>query len=128
MIGHIHGFAASDWTAAKTVAKTVLVNRARRPGNPLISYSDFVTLLPLAIEPNDPRLSFFLDEISVDEHAEGRGFLTVLVVHKYGDIRPGSGFYNMARKCGEEIDDEDEFHFRALTEVVRYWTEVERPL
>lgn len=126
MIGHIHGFEASIWITAKAVAKAILISRARRPGNPLISYSDLISQLPLAIEPGDPRLSYFLDEISVEEHTEGRGFLTVLVVHKYGDIKPGAGFYTMARKCGESFDDEDEFHFRALNEVTRYWTNVER--
>lgn len=125
MIGHIHGFEASDWVAAKTVAKEILIGRARRRGNPLICYSDLVAQLPLAIEPSDPRLSDFLDEISVEEHSEGRGFLTVLVVHKYGDIKPGAGFYKMARKCGEQFDDEDEFHIRALNEVTGYWTHVE---
>ncbi|WJV23175.1 MULTISPECIES: hypothetical protein [Pseudomonas] len=122
MIGHIHGFVASDWVTAKTVAKAILVRRARRPGNPLISYSDLVAQLPLAIDPSDPRLSLLLDEISVEEYSEGRGFLTVLVVHKHGDIKPGTGFYKMARKCGEEFDDEDAFHIRALEEVTRYWT------
>jgi len=39
-----------------------------------ITYGDLVAQLPIAIEPNDPRLSKLLDEISRQEFAEGRGF------------------------------------------------------
>ncbi|CAK9890070.1 hypothetical protein [Pseudomonas fluorescens] len=116
MIGHIHGFVASDWIAAKRL----LIERARHRASQLISYSDLVCQLPLSIEASDPRLSYLLDEISRDEYTEGRGFLTVLVVHKYGS-RPGAGFYEMARGCGADFDDEEEFNIRAFNEVTGYW-------
>lgn len=120
MTGMIHGFAASDWIVAREAARELLIKQARRP-NPLITYGDLVAQLPIALEPHDPRLSFLLDEISTSEHEQGRGFLTVLVVHKHGSAVPGPGFFAMARNNGEEFDDDLEFYMRAYNEVVGYW-------
>lgn len=121
MIGHIHGFIASEWINAQAVAREILVGRAKRRTSQLITYTQLVGMIPLAIEPHDYRLSFFLDEISRKEHQEGRGFLTVLVVHAQGSSNPGAGFYAMARECGEQFDDETEFFIRALNKVIGFW-------
>lgn len=120
MIGLIHGFAASDWIVARETAREILIKQARRP-NPLITYGNLLAQLPIALEPHDPRVSFLLDEISTSEHEHGRGFLTVLVVHKHGSAIPGPGFFAMAKQCGEEFDDDLEFYTRAYREVINHW-------
>lgn len=121
MIGLIHGFPASDWHQARERAREILIQRARRRGGQTITYSDLVAQLNLPIEASDPRLSFLLDEISTEEHSEGRGFLTVLVVHKFGDQMPGPGFFEMAERCGANIIDREEFWSSSFAEVLTTW-------
>jgi len=116
-----HGFPASDWERARIAATEILTERAGRRAGQLITYGQLVSRLPIPLEPHDPRVSYLLDEISRSEHAQGRGFLTVLVVHAQGDTMPGEGFFAMARECGEEFDDELEFWTRALRDVTTTW-------
>ncbi|OLU22963.1 hypothetical protein BVH03_22195 [Pseudomonas sp. PA15(2017)] len=118
MTGMIQGFPASDWVRARDVAEEIISARAKRRGNQFISYTDLVAQLPLAIEPNDRRLSVMLDEISRKTHELGRGFLTVLVVHKNGDQFPGNGFFEMAELCGEDVSDREAFFIRAYNQVI----------
>ena len=120
MIGHTHGFPDSDWAQAKTAARNLLVRRARRKNRELVTYGELVAQLPLAISHDDHRLSYLLDEISTEEHSEGRGFLTALVVHQ-DDWMPGAGFFVMARRCGAEVHDEEAFYMNAFKQVVEYW-------
>ncbi|HGM5581255.1 TPA: hypothetical protein ACKP22_002954 [Pseudomonas putida] len=120
MIGHTHGFPDSDWAQAKTTARELLIRRARLKDREFVTYGELVTKLPLAIEPTDPRLSYLLDEISTEEYAEGRGFLTALVVHQE-DWLPGTGFFTMARRCGAEYKNQETFFLEAFNYVVEYW-------
>jgi hypothetical protein len=46
-----------------------------------------------------------LGEISADEDAAGRGMLSVIVVHKSGDMQPGPGFFELARDLGRDTSD-----------------------
>ncbi|RMP39050.1 hypothetical protein ALQ24_02336 [Pseudomonas syringae pv. antirrhini] len=120
MIGHTHGFPDSDWAQAKAAAREILIRRARLRSRELITYRDFVAQLPLAIAHDDHRLSFLLDEISTEEYAEGRGFLTALVVHQE-DWKPGVGFFTMARRCGAEVNNEEAFYLDTFNYLVTYW-------
>ncbi|WNF53162.1 hypothetical protein [Pseudomonas sp. SG20052] len=121
MIGMVEGFPISDWIRARDVARDLLIQRARRPAAQTITYGDLVAQLPIAIEPDDPRLSKLLDEISRQEFAEGRGFLTVLVVHKRGDLMPGKGFFEMAADCGVAFTNRERFWTEAFNEVLWTW-------
>ncbi len=121
MTGMVEGFPASDWIQAREVVRDLLIQRARRRTAQTITYSDLVAQLPVVIEPDDPRLSRLLDEISRVEFAEGRGFLTVLVVHKRGDLMPGKGFFDMAAGCGAVFADRERFWVEAFNEVLAAW-------
>jgi hypothetical protein len=49
------------------------------------------------------------------------GMLSVIVVHKHGDMQPGKGFYHLAKSIGRDVTDElkcwvDEFNY-----VHSYW-------
>ncbi len=121
MTGMVEGFAASDWIQAREIARNLLIQRARRPAAQTITYGELVTQLPIVIEPDDPRLSKMLDEISRQEFAEGRGFLTVLVVHKWGDLMPGKGFFDMAADCGAAFTSRERFWAEAFNEVLSAW-------
>jgi hypothetical protein len=102
------GFSEADWEAAKAEVKEILSRRARRPDSQTISYSDLVAQLhSVTLEPHDFRLDHLLGEVASEEAAAGRGMLSVLVVHKHGDLQPGDGFFNLARqlkRSGSDLD------------------------
>jgi len=111
----------SDWNTAKETARGILVRHAKRRAAQTITYGDLVAQLPISLEANDPRLSVMLDEISKEEYKAGRGFLTVLVVHKSGDLMPGQGFFKMATECGAVFIDRERFWCDAFKKVITYW-------
>jgi len=64
-----------------------------------------------------------LDEISTFEHRHGRPLLTAVVVRK-DDMRPGKGFFKMARRHGKfKRQGKDEFYLTELARVRRYWAQ-----
>ena len=81
-----------------------MIARAKMRG--MIAYSDLVAeIRKIKLGAHDPRLFHFLGEISADEDAAGRGMLTVLVVHKNGDMQPGPGFFELAGTLGRDTTD-----------------------
>ena len=94
----------AKWNAAKGEAREIMIARARKRG--MISYSDLVSKIEgLYLEPHDPRLFHLLGQISAEEDAAGRGMLTVVVVHKVGDMQPGPGFFELAEHLGRDTSD-----------------------
>jgi len=94
-----NGFAQADWDAAKKEARSVMIDRAKVRG--MIPYSDLVKeIKAIKLDAHDPRLFHLLGEISSDEDGAGRGMLTVVVVHKVGDMQPGPGFFELAKSLG----------------------------
>ena len=59
-----------------------------------------------------------LGEISTEENEAGRGMLTVVVVHKEGDMKPGPGFFELAQKLGRQVGDLDVFWISEFKRVV----------
>jgi hypothetical protein len=99
-----HGFADDVWHAAKEEAKNAMIARARTRG--MITYSDLVgRIRSVSLQPHDVRLDHLLGEIASEEDKAGRGMLTVVVVHKTGDMEPGPGFYEMAKALGRDTSD-----------------------
>ena len=99
-----HGFPEDTWNAAKEEARGIMIDRAKVRG--MIPYSDLVKqITSIELEAQDPRLFDMLGEISSEEDAEGRGMLTVLVVHKQGDMQPGPGFFELAQRLGRDTGD-----------------------
>jgi len=81
-------------------SKLVSCARRRHP----ITYSELTqSLQTFRLAPNDPRLFRLLGEISVEEDEQGRGMLSVLVVHKGGDAWPGEGFFELAVQRGRDV-------------------------
>ena len=48
-------------------------------------------------------MAAMLDEVSTEEFDGGRGMLSVVVVHKYGDMEPGPGFFKLAESLGLKV-------------------------
>jgi hypothetical protein len=121
--GFNHGFSDDAWDAAKAQAKAILQRVARRRS--LIAYSDLAAMITQApLEPHDRRFFHFLGEISSEEDEAGRGLLTVLVVHKSGDMKPGPGFFELAGGRGRDVSDPEQCWVQELHNVYATW---ERP-
>lgn len=114
------GFPESSWNAAKAEAKDILSACAKQ--RQMIPYSDFVARLrSIQIDAHDQRLAHFLEEISTEESAAGRGMLTALVVHKRGDMQPGPGFFDLAQRLGHDTSDIVKFWIEEVKRVFAAW-------
>ncbi len=63
-----------------------------------------------------------LGEISEEEDKAGRGMLTVIVVHKHGDMEPGRGFFDLAKSLGHKWSDKTAFWVKEIKKVHAYWS------
>jgi hypothetical protein len=103
-----YGFDQQKWEEAKGIITQHLQQRALS-NEPLISYSDALTLVWHLIDFNDAhdtRFHHMLGQISEEEEAAGRGLLTALVVHKE-DFVPGNGWWDLAKQHGRDIRDRE---------------------
>lgn len=115
------GYSASQWSRAKDEALAAMIERARTRA--MITYSDLtVAITAIAFKPHDAALANLLGEISTDENEAGRGMLTVIVVHKQGDMEPGAGFYSLAEKLGRDTADRLRCWVDELHRVHAYWS------
>lgn len=115
-----HGFEGAQWDAAKREARDILIAIATRKGR--IAYSELVGQIgSLRLEPHDPRLFHLLGEISTEEDKAGRGMLTAIVVHKSGDMQPGSGFFELAKSLGKNTRDPLVCWVAEFNKVHDYW-------
>ena len=116
-----HGFPEDVWKAAKAEAREAMIAVAARKC--VIAYSELVEKITTCrLEPQSPQLAHMLGEISTDEHRAGRGMLTVVVVHKSGDLMPGPGFFELACSLGHHVDDREAFWIRELEMVHATWS------
>jgi hypothetical protein len=119
--GFDHGFTDSQWQRAKAEATAILRERAASRSNQTISYSELVERIKaVTLEPHDTRLAHMLGEISSEDDAAGRGMLTVLVVHK-GDVRPGDGFFELARSLGRDVRDRERVRIAEFNRVIDHY-------
>jgi hypothetical protein len=117
-----YGVADHEWVRLKGEAWKILVGHAKRRS--LIAYSDLLAgLTDQPFEPQEARFHGLLGELSTEEDEAGRGLLTVLVVHKAGDNRPGPGFFELAKSRGRNVIDIDKTWLEELDRVFDYWRE-----
>ena len=114
----MYGFDERTWNEAKVEAIAIMRQVARRRST--VSYTALVAgIKSVRFEPHDVRLFGLLGEISTEEAAAGRPMLTALVVHKSGDMRPGAGFLNLAKRLGKKST--DEFWIEELSKVHEFY-------
>src|SRR6266705_2849202 len=95
---------AEKWAAAKAEICHVLIEKAKQRA--MIPYSELVGLVKeVNFNAYDQRLFAILGQLSVDEHQAGRPLLSVLVVHKTGDMQPGNGFFELSKALGRDTSD-----------------------
>jgi len=115
------GFTPQEWATAKREATDLLVARAKLRG--MIPYSDLAAKIKsVRLEAHDARLFHLLGEISETEDASGRGMLSVIVVHKSGDMQPGPGFFELAKQLGRDTSDILKCWIDELKKVHGYWS------
>ncbi len=101
--------------------RNILIDRAKVRG--MIPYSELVSKIKtVSLEPESYALANILGEISSEEDALGRGMLTVIVVHKYGDMQPGPGFFDLAEKLGRDTSDILKCWVDELKKVHAFWS------
>ena len=115
-----YGYKVEDWKAAKEEMRQILVECARL--RDMIPYSDLVSRIEtISMEPDSFALAHMLGEISEEEDAAGRGMLSVIVVHKVGDMQPGPGFFQLAKKLGRDTSDKTTCWVEELRRVHGHW-------
>ncbi len=115
-----YGYTISDWNKAKEEMRKILIERAKVRG--MIPYSESARQIStIHIEPDSYALAAMLGEISTEEDAAGRGMLSVIVVHKSGDMQPGPGFFELAKDLGRDTKDILKCWINELKKVHAYW-------
>ena len=88
-----------------------------------ITYSELAEQITvMQVEARDPKLFKLLEEISTAEDEAGRGMLSAIVVHKTGGMRPGQGFFDLAKELGRDTSNDDACWLTEVATVRDYWT------
>jgi len=83
------GFKKTEWDSFKKEAREILIGVAQRADK--ISYGELAAqMTTIAVEPHDMVLWEIIGDVARDEEQAGRGILSVLVVHKHGDMEPAA--------------------------------------
>ena len=115
------GFPHELWNAATSEARDAMIECARNQGT--LSYTELVSKVSsIQLEPHDVRLDRLLEFVARDEESAGRGILTVVVVHKTGDMLPGSGFFELAEQLGRDTLDRIACWIAELKRVHAQWS------
>lgn len=116
-----YGFSDTTWRAAKQEMTRILTDRAKVRG--MIPYSELVhQMKTISLTPDSFALAAMLGEVSESEDAAGRGMLSVIVVHKVGDMQPGPGFFKLASDLGRDTTDITKCWIDEIKKVYRYWS------
>jgi hypothetical protein len=89
----------------------------------VIHYSDLAMQLGLNMDlPQDRvKIGQILDDINFNEHSNERPLISAVVVHK-GSLRPGEGFFKMAKDWNIfKGNDSDFFYIQELRKVHDHW-------
>ena len=115
------GFKQKEWENFKAEARKILVAEAARRG--MITYGDLASqMTTITVEPHDMVLWEIIGDVARDEEHAGRGLLSVLVVHKKGDMEPGGGFYDLAKFFGRKTSDRTKCFVEEMHKVHAVWS------
>ena len=118
------GYDGDTWLKALEQARAVLQARAHR-NTATIAYSSLAAQISaITFQADDRAFHALLGDLSEDEDREGRGMLSVLVVHKSGDLKPGQGFFDLAEELGRSLGDNDKTWIAEMNFVTSYWKAV----
>jgi hypothetical protein len=97
-----YGHATSEWESTREWLLRRLHRVAR--DRAMITYSDLANDMAragvLRLEPHSSAMAGLLGQVNLLEHEAGRPLISALVIHKGGDLEPGSGFWEFAKDLG----------------------------
>ena len=108
------------WNVAKGEARNMMIGRAKLRG--MIPYSELAASIKIFASELMTNAFLALGEISTEEDAAGRGMLSVIVVHKVGDMQPGPGFFELAKQLGRDTSDIVKCWVEELKRVHAFWS------
>jgi len=115
------GCTKKQWDSYVTDAQKILVEIARQRA--MITYGELAErMTTIRVEPYDLTLWEIIGDVSRQEEAVGRGLLSVVVVHKHGDMEPGHGFFELARHYRRDLSDRTKCFVDELHRVHRVWS------
>lgn len=115
-----YGYPTASWGAARQQMTDILIRYAR--DGKTVCYSDLVRqITAIQLTPDSDALSKMLEEISTEQDRADKGMLSVLVVHKTGDLMPGPGFYKLAKQLGRDTSDKERCWIDELKRVYEQW-------
>jgi hypothetical protein len=116
-----YGLTEEEWDLAKFEIRELLVERAKLRG--MIPYSELTAkVTTIHLEPDSYTFHAMLGEISSEEDTQGRGMLTVIAVHKTGDMQPGPSFFELAERLHRDTSDILRCWIDELKKVYTYWS------
>jgi hypothetical protein len=119
------GQTAEAWATFKAEALAHMSATAARRG--MITYGDLAAqMTSVAVQAHDQMLWEIIGDVARDEGTAGRGLLSVVVVHKHGDMEPGKGFFELAKFFKRDTRDRTVCFVEELKTVYHYWS-VARP-
>lgn len=115
-------YTEQHWEASRMCARLALIKIAQRKD--VIWYSFLCELIrPIKFHPHDPDLGQLIGEVSEMEQEDGKGMLSVVVVHKKGDNMPGAGFFTLAKEFGRNTKDRTACWITELNRVYDEWSD-----
>ena len=116
-----YGYAFEKWNTAKEEMRQILIGIAKAEQK--IVYSELVAKVKIIIlQPESYALADMLEEISREENVAGHGMLSVVVVHKSGDMQPGVGFFELAEELGRDTSDRTKCWIEEFKRVCIHWS------
>lgn len=119
---------ASQAQLSKALEEITRILKDKARMRSLIHYSDLVLQVKsIQLEPYSELLGSLLDQVSISEDSQGRGFLSAVVVRKSGDQKPGPGFFELMEHRGRDISDQTKCWLAELKIVHDYWADKAGP-
>lgn len=102
-------------------ARSILIRTAR--AETTIAYSELAEQIQaIPLEPHSVAMDGILGDLAEEEDSYGRGMISVVVVHKEGNKRPGKGFFELAKELGYDTFDRELLRVQQLRKVHDYRT------
>ena len=115
------GFKKTAWDSFKKEALDILITVASQ--RKMITYGELAAqMTTISVDPHDMVLWEIIGDVARDEEQAGRGLLSVVVVHKHGDMEPGPGFFELAKYFKRNTSDQTKCWIEETKRVFKVWS------
>ena len=114
-------FTDAGWAAG--VAEMTGVLQGMAAARRMVTHGDLARAMhTVRLEAHDEAMNHMLLDVSRNEAEAGRGLLSVIVVHKLGDMEPGKGFFGLAKDMGLDTSDQTKCWINETKKVFAHWS------